>query len=86
MIKMEMKCVLWLASLTVLTCLLKHHLASAQRLQDYCYETDPEKRQTRHFSTKTAYQIAHGVDQRKYYNVPSKIKRFCCIYILNDYK
>lgn len=39
--------------------------------EDYCYSNDPDKKQTKHFATKTPYEIAHGTEKR-YFNVPSK--------------
>jgi hypothetical protein len=39
--------------------------------QEYCYTNDGEKRQTKHYSTKTPYEVARGTD-KKYFTVPSK--------------
>lgn len=42
--------------------------------EEYCYDLDGEKTQSRHFATKTAYQIVKGTDSNKQYVVPSKRK------------
>lgn len=37
---------------------------------DYCYANDGDKKQTKHYSTKTPYEVARGTD-KKYFTVPS---------------
>lgn len=44
-----------------------------QQQQDYCYTSDGDKKQTKHFSTKTPYEIVRGTD-KKYFTVPSEFK------------
>lgn len=43
----------------------------AQDQQDYCYTNDGDKKQTKHYSTKTPYEIVRGTD-KKYFSVPSE--------------
>lgn len=44
--------------------------------QEYCYSEDSDRVQARRYSTKTAYQIVHGID-RRLLNVPNcEAKRF----------
>lgn len=46
--------------------------------EEYCYANDGDKKQTKHYSTKTPYEVARGTD-KKYFSVPSEtylIKNF----------
>lgn len=36
----------------------------------YCYTNDNDKKQTRSYATKTAYEVARGTEKR-YFTVPS---------------
>ncbi|XP_037908687.1 multiple inositol polyphosphate phosphatase 1-like [Hermetia illucens] len=51
-----------------------HYKVFAQRhrtcCEEYCFVTDQEKLQTKHFSSKTAYEIVKGADYGKQYTVP----------------
>lgn len=38
--------------------------------EEYCYTNDGDKKQTKHYSTKTPYEVARGTD-KKYFTVPS---------------
>lgn len=53
-----------------------HYKVFAQRhrtcCEEYCFVTDQEKLQTKHFSSKTAYEIVKGADYGKQYTVPCK--------------
>lgn len=43
-----------------------------QCCEEYCYGTDSDRVQARHYATKSAYQIIKSGDLGRYYNVPSK--------------
>lgn len=45
---------------------------SADCCEDYCYDTDNERPQSLHFSTKTAYELARGKQSVRQYVVPSE--------------
>lgn len=47
--------------------------------EDYCYANDADKRQTKHFATKTPYEVAHGSEKR-YFNVPSKFNCYAAYF------
>ncbi|XP_070500459.1 multiple inositol polyphosphate phosphatase 1-like [Chironomus tepperi] len=51
----------------VLFVLLKILYVTSQR--EYCYSNDNDKKQTRQYATKTAYEVARG-HERRYFNVP----------------
>ncbi|KAJ6641584.1 Multiple inositol polyphosphate phosphatase 1 [Pseudolycoriella hygida] len=42
-----------------------------QCCEEYCYDTDSEKPQSRQFATKSAYQIIKGSDNRRQFIVPN---------------
>ncbi|EDW05229.1 GH24977 [Drosophila grimshawi] len=54
--------------LLLLTALLALQLVGGQ--DDYCFGKDAEREQTRHFTSKTAYQIVKGTNMDKQYQVP----------------
>mgnify|MGYP007092107158 CR=1 FL=1 len=39
--------------------------------EEYCFTNDNDRKQTKHYATKTPYEVAHGTD-KKYFTVPSK--------------
>jgi hypothetical protein len=39
--------------------------------EEYCFTNDADKKQTKHYATKTPYEVARGTD-KKYFSVPSK--------------
>ncbi|CAO1347101.1 unnamed protein product [Diamesa hyperborea] len=41
----------------------------ASQNDEYCYSNDPDKKQARYYSTKTAYEVARG-SEKKYFTVP----------------
>jgi multiple inositol-polyphosphate phosphatase / 2,3-bisphosphoglycerate 3-phosphatase len=49
-------------------------LVNVNGQEEYCYANDADKRQTKHFATKTPYEVAHGSEKR-YFNVPSELNR-----------
>lgn len=59
--KMKWSCVILFAILNV---------ADVLGQESYCYADDGDKKQTKHYSTKTPYEVARGSD-RKYFTVPS---------------
>uniref|UniRef100_A0A6B2E6E2 Multiple inositol polyphosphate phosphatase 1 n=1 Tax=Phlebotomus kandelakii TaxID=1109342 RepID=A0A6B2E6E2_9DIPT len=42
-----------------------------QCCEEYCYGTDSERVQARHYATKSAYQIIKSGDSSRYYNIPN---------------
>lgn len=55
----------------------------AQYVEEYCYDSDRDRLQTKHFSTKTAYQIVRGLDSSRQYLVPSKRNQIFSYYFTN---
>lgn len=57
--------------------------------EEYCYSNDPDKKQAKLYSTKTAYEVARG-SEKKYFTVPSEfiLKRTCLninlLFIIQD--
>lgn len=47
------------------------NVANVLTQEEYCYSNDDDKKQTRHYSTKTPYETARGTD-KKYFTVPSE--------------
>lgn len=47
------------------------NVASSLAQEEYCYANDGDKKQTKHYSTKTPYEVARGLD-KKYFSVPSE--------------
>lgn len=58
---MKWNCVILLFALNVVNVLAQ---------QEYCYTNDGDKKQTRHYSTKTPYEVARGTDKNSF-TVPS---------------
>ncbi|XP_059613076.1 multiple inositol polyphosphate phosphatase 1-like [Phlebotomus argentipes] len=59
---------------TVFALLLAIHCGqslAAQCCEEYCYGTDSDRAQARHYATKTAYQIIRSGDASRYYSVPN---------------
>ncbi|GAB0089857.1 Multiple inositol polyphosphate phosphatase 1 [Sergentomyia squamirostris] len=42
-----------------------------QCCEEYCYGTDSDKSQARHYATKTAYRIIRSGDSSRYYSIPN---------------
>lgn len=61
-LKMKLSCVILFVSLNV---------ANVFGQEEYCYANDGDKKQTKHYSTKTPYEVARGTD-KKYFSVPSE--------------
>lgn len=59
---MKLSCVILFVSLNV---------ANVFGQEEYCYTNDGDKKQTKHYATKTPYEVAHGTD-KKYFSVPSE--------------
>lgn len=63
-------------SLLLLTFVLLAAVAHAQRdrgcCEDYCYDTDNERPQTKRLGTKTAYEFVRGQTSQRQYYVPSR--------------
>ena len=45
--------------------------SSASQNEEYCYSNDPDKKQAKFYSTKTAYEVSRG-SEKKYFTVPSE--------------
>lgn len=45
--------------------------SSCAQNEEYCYSNDPDKKQAKFYSTKTAYEVARG-SEKKYFSVPSE--------------
>ncbi|KAL7733736.1 hypothetical protein ACLKA6_011467 [Drosophila palustris] len=56
---------------TLLATLLGWERVAGEDDLDYCFGKDAERLQTRHFSSKTAYQIVKGTNIDKQYQVPN---------------
>lgn len=50
----------------------------ASQNDEYCYSNDPDKKQAKFYSTKTAYEVSRG-SEKKYFTVPSEfiLRRTC---------
>ncbi|XP_075160420.1 multiple inositol polyphosphate phosphatase 1 [Haematobia irritans] len=57
-------------SLIIITCLLAICCTAIWAQDDYCFGKDTARPQTRHFTSKTAYQIIKGTNMDKQYIVP----------------
>lgn len=47
------------------------NVASLLAQEEYCFANDGDRKQTKHYSTKTPYEVARGTD-KKYFSVPSE--------------
>jgi hypothetical protein len=54
--------VILLLSLIYITDLAEGQKANRECCEDYCFDTDTERKQIIHFSTKTAYQKVKGIE------------------------
>jgi hypothetical protein len=57
-------------SLVYLTNLIEAQRSNSKCCEDYCFGTDDERKQIRHFSSNTAYQVVKGAQSDRQYNVP----------------